>query len=105
MIYNYINENNLHKMRSGLENIYKQMKGNNKDLNVGGVLYVRRIGSAAIVSPRAMYLTREILVLRVSENNKYGLTHHYLLYCYRIGLFQAFNKVLIETTLPNIADR
>jgi type I restriction enzyme M protein len=41
------------------------------------------------------------------ENNKYGLTPHYLLYLlsHRLVAMQAFNKVLIETTLPNIANR
>ncbi|MBT4208884.1 N-6 DNA methylase [Candidatus Woesearchaeota archaeon] len=95
------------------ENIYKKMKGENKNLNVGDILYVRRgsyrIGSVAMVSPHDtnVLLTREILVLRVVENNKYGLTPHYLLYLlsHRLVAMQAFNKVLIETTLPNIANR
>ncbi|AFT66940.1 N-6 DNA methylase [Cycloclasticus sp. P1] len=95
------------------ENIYKNMKGENKNLNVGDILYVRRgsyrIGSVAMVSPHDtnVLLTREILVLRVVENNKYGLTPHYLLYLlsHRLVAMQAFNKVLIETTLPNIANR
>ena len=95
------------------ENIYKSMKGNKKNLKVGDILYVRRgsyrIGSVAIVSPYDIdvLLTREILVLRVNEKNKYGLTPHYLLYLlsHRLVSMQAFNKVLIETTLPNIAGR
>jgi len=62
-----------------------------------------------MVSPHDInvLLTREILVLRVKGNNKYGLTPHYLLYLlsHRFIAMQAFNKVLIETTLPNIADR
>lgn len=95
------------------ENIYKSMKGENKNLKTGDVLYVRRgsyrIGSVAMVSPYDIdvLLTREILVLRVKDGNKYGLTPHYLLYLlsHRLVAMQAFNKVLIETTLPNIADR
>ena len=89
------------------------MKGENKNLNVGDILYVRRgsyrIGSVAMVSPYDVnvLLTREILVLRVKENNKYNLTPHYLLYLlsHRLVAMQAFNKILIETTLPNIANR
>lgn len=84
-----------------------------KDLQVGDIAYVRRgsyrIGSVAMVSPfdiEALY-TREILILRVNPNNKYGLTPYYLLYLlsHRLTQMQASNKILIETTLPNIADR
>lgn len=95
------------------ENVYKEMRGTNKDLEVGDVLYVRRgsyrIGSVAMVSRHdtEVLLTREILVLRVKPDNKYGLTPHYLLYLlsHRLVAMQSYNKVLIETTLPNIADR
>lgn len=84
-----------------------------KDLQVGDIAYVRRgsyrIGSVAMVSPfdiEALY-TREILILRVNPDNKYGLTPYYLLYLlsHRLTQLQASNKILIETTLPNIADR
>jgi len=95
------------------ENIYKKIKGENKNLKTGDILYVRRgsyrIGSVAMISKHDtdVLLTREILVLRVQEDNKYELTPHYLLYMlsHRLVSMQAFNKVLIETTLPNIADR
>ncbi|MDD9869799.1 MAG: N-6 DNA methylase [Gammaproteobacteria bacterium] len=95
------------------ENIYRSVKGENKNLQVGDILYVRRgsyrIGSVAMVSPYDVdvLLTREILVLRVKKGNEYGLTPHYLLYLlsHRLVVMQAFNKVLIETTLPNIAGR
>lgn len=95
------------------ESIYKSIKGDRKTLSIGDVLYVRRgsyrIGSVAMVSPYDVdvLLTREILVLRVNEDNKYNLTPHYLLYllAHRLVAMQAFNKVLIETTLPNIANR
>ena len=68
-----------------------------------------RIGSVAMVSPldtEALY-TREILVLRVNPDNKYGITPYYLLYLlsHKLTQIQAVNKILIETTLPNIADR
>jgi len=96
------------------EEIYRQKKGTKKNLKERDILYVRRgsyrIGSVAMVSPydKEVLLTREILILRViDENNKYNLTPYYLLYLLSHNLvsMQAFNKILIETTLPNIADR
>lgn len=95
------------------ENIYRKLKGDGKNLQAGDILYVRRgsyrIGSVAMVSPYDLeaLLTREILVLRVKKGNECGLTPHYLLYLlsHRLVAMQSFNKVLIETTLPNIGDR
>ena len=95
------------------ENIYREMKGEKKNLKVGDILYVRRgsyrIGTVSMISPYDLdvFLTREILILRVVENNEYGLTPHYLLYLlsHRLVAMQSYNKILIETTLPNIADR
>lgn len=94
--------------------IYLEKKGRNKDLEASDVVYVRRgsyrIGSVAMVSPfdtEALY-TREILVLRITkEENEYGLNAYYLLYLlsHLLTHMQAKNKILIETTLPNIADR
>lgn len=92
---------------------YLEKKGSKKDIHVHDILYVRRgsyrIGSVAMVSPfdtKALY-TREILILRVNDNNGYGITPYYLLYLlsHRLTQLQANNKILIETTLPNIADR
>ncbi len=92
---------------------YIEKKGNKKEIKVHDILYVRRgsyrIGSVAMVSPfdtEALY-TREILILRVNENNEYGITPYYLLYLlsHKLTQMQAENKILIETTLPNIADR
>jgi len=96
------------------EDIYKQKKGLKKNLKEKDIVYVRRgsyrIGSVAMVSPYDIdvLLTREILVLRVlKNNNNYNLTPYYLLYLlsHLLTSMQAFNKILIETTLPNIADR
>lgn len=96
------------------ENIYLQKRGTKKSLQRYDVLYVRRgsyrIGSVAMVSlfDTEVLLTREILVLRVAQKeNAYGLTPFYLLYLlsHKLVSMEAFNKVLIETTLPNIADR
>ena len=88
-------------------------KGDKKNVQVYDILYVRRgsyrIGSVAMVSPydtEALY-TREILVLRINPDNSYGITPFYLLYLlsHRLTHMQTEGKVLIETTLPNIADR
>lgn len=94
--------------------IYLEKKGKNKNLEAGDVVYVRRgsyrIGSVAMVSPfdkEALY-TREILILRVTDDeNEYGLNPYYLLYLlsHKLTHLQAKNKILIETTLPNIAER
>lgn len=92
--------------------VYKSMASEKKKLHTGDILYVRRgsyrIGSVAMVSPNDIdvLLTREILVLRVLPNDK-GITPYYLLYLlsHWITQEQSKNKILIETTLPNIADR
>ena len=85
-----------------------------KVIKEGDVLYVRRgsyrIGGVAMVSPfdTKVLLTREILVLRINDNkNQYNIDPYYLLYLlsHRLVAMQTFNKVLIETTLPNIANR
>jgi type I restriction enzyme M protein len=95
------------------EQVYLEMKGS-KELKVGDIAYVRRgsyrIGSVAMVSPFDIKVltTREILFLRViKENNKYDISPYYLLYLLSGNLvqMQTFNKVLIETTLPNIGNR
>ncbi len=94
--------------------IYKLKKGLNKDLYAEDILYVRRgsyrIGSVAMISPydTKVLLTREILVLRVANrDNRYNLDPYYLLYLlsHNLTQMQSSNKILIETTLPNIANR
>ena len=95
------------------ESTYLSMLNDKKQLQEGDILYVRRgsyrIGSVAMVSPydKKVLLTREILVLRVNPDNEYGITPYYLLYLlsHRITQAQAVNKILIETTLPNIGSR
>ncbi|MBE7034612.1 MAG: restriction endonuclease subunit M [Ruminococcaceae bacterium] len=95
---------------SEFERLYKKEKA----LKPKDILYVRRgsyrIGSVAMVSPYDIdvILTREILVLRViKEQNKYNITPEYLLYAlsHKHVQEQAENKIFIDTTLPNIADR
>lgn len=92
--------------------VYNNMISEKKELQVEDILYVRRgsyrIGSVAMISnnDKEVLLTREILVLRVLPNDM-GITPYYLLYLlsHWITQEQAKNKILIETTLPNIADR
>lgn len=93
---------------------FDRLYKDNKKLQEKDILFVRRgsyrIGSVAMVSPYDLdcILTREILVLRVKEyKNKYGITPYYLLYALsHIYTFeQEKNKIFLDTTLPNIADR
>lgn len=93
------------------ENIYKKLS-KEKELEELDILYVKRgsyrIGSVAMASPydKKVLLTKEILTLKVKEN-KYDVDSYYLLYLmsHWITQHQTKNKVLIETTLPNIANR
>lgn len=94
--------------------IYLEKKGKGKNLDATDIVYVRRgsyrIGSVAMISPydkEGLY-TREILIIRVTnQKNEYGIDPYYLLYLlsHRLTHLQAKNKILIETTLPNISDR
>lgn len=93
---------------------FKRLYKKEKKLTKGDVLYVRRgsyrIGSVAMVSPYDIdvVLTREILVMRlIKPDNKYGITPEYLMYAlsHRLAVEQSNNKIFIDTTLPNIADR
>lgn len=54
-----------------------------------------------------MILTREIIVLRVNENNEYGITPEYLLYAlsHKYTWEQSKNKIFYEPCLPNIGSR
>jgi type I restriction enzyme M protein len=96
------------------QHIFEKMRNENKKLCEKDLLFVRRgsyrIGSVALVSPydTEVLLTREILVMRVlKEVNKYNLTSYYLIYLFSHYLvqMQMYNKILMETTLPNIANR
>lgn len=96
------------------KDVYDSLATDKKEIKPYDIAYVRRgsyrIGSVAMISPydtNALY-TREILFIRVlKKKNKYNITPHYLLYLLSNHLVseQTKNKVLIETTLPNIADR
>lgn len=97
------------------ESAYKAIKGSNGvDLEEKDVLFVRRgsyrIGSVAMVSKqdKKVLLTREIHVIRVlNEKNEYGIDAFYLLYLFshKLTQDQLYNKVMIDTTLPNIGRR
>lgn len=93
---------------------YERLYKKDKQLRPKDILYVRRgsyrIGSVAMVSPNNLkcIITREILVIRLEkEENKYGITPEYLLYAlsHKIPYELSKNKIFIDTTLPNIADR
>ena len=96
------------------EDIYLKKKGRGIDLEVGDLLFVRRgsyrIGSVALVSPfdKKVLLTKEILIFRVvNKGNDLDITPYYLTYLLTNPIVQRQidNKVLIETTLPNISGR
>jgi len=94
--------------------IYLKKKGKGIDLETGDLLFVRRgsyrIGSIALVSPfdEKILLTKEILIFRIIKKvNDLNITPYYLAYLLinPIVQRQIDDKVLIETTLPNISDR
>ncbi|MCQ2261569.1 MAG: N-6 DNA methylase [Bacteroidales bacterium] len=92
---------------------YESIFNDKKSLKPKDILYVSRgsyrIGSVAMVSPYdgEMLLTREIIVIRLNEDNNYGITPEYLLYAlsHRYVWDQSQNKVFYEPCLPNIANR
>lgn len=94
--------------------VFDKMRKEDKKLHEKDLLFVRRgsyrIGSVALVSPydTEVLLTREILVMRVlKENNVYDITPYYLVYLlsHYLVQMQMYNKILMETTLPNIGNR
>lgn len=95
------------------EEEYERLYNPAKELRPKDILYVSRgsyrIGSVAIVSPfdGKMILTREIIVLRVNEDNEYGITPEYLLYAlsHKYTWEQSKNKIFYEPCLPNIGSR
>jgi len=96
------------------ENEYIKKKGRGIDLKEGDIVMIRRgsyrIGSVAMLSKydKKVLLTKEIEVIRVvDKENKYGIDENYLIYLlsHELTQMQLYNKVLIDTTLPNIGDR
>lgn len=96
------------------ENEYLRQKGNGIDLKKGDILMIRRgsyrIGSVAMISEydKKVLLTGEIEVIRfLKKKNKYEINENYLTYLlsHELTQMQLYNKVLIDTTLPNIGKR
>ncbi len=94
--------------------VYLRIKGNGIDLQPEDVIFVRRgsyrIGSVAMVSPfdTEVLLTGELVVMRVIEaENEYGINPYYLIYLlsHHLTQRQLPQKILVDTTLPNIAGR
>jgi type I restriction enzyme M protein len=94
--------------------VYKKVKGNGVDLKPKDIVFVKegsyRIGSVAMVSPfdTGILLNHHSIVFRViDDKNKYGINPFYLLYLFSHELTQKqlYNKVMIDTTLPNIGNR
>lgn len=93
---------------------YQRLFKKSKELKEKDIVFVRRgsyrIGDVGILYKKDLgsILTREILILRINElNNNYGLTPFNLLYLLNSEDVkkQLNNKIMIDTTLPNIADR
>lgn len=95
--------------------IYLKVKGKKGvDLKPEDIIFVRRgsyrIGTVAMASPldTEVLLTGELVIMRVVKpDNEYGIDPYYLIYMlsHEITQRQLPQKVLIDTTLPNIAAR
>ncbi|MGH2079645.1 N-6 DNA methylase (plasmid) [Aerococcus urinaeequi] len=91
-----------------------RLQSDEKQIKEKDIVFVRRgsyrIGDVGIVYKKDLdaVLTRELLVLRVDKlNNKYHITPHNLLYLMNSKEVKAQvnNKVMMDTTLPNIGNR
>ena len=95
--------------------VFDRIRGNNGvRLQEEDVIFVRRgsyrIGTVAMASQYDVdvLLTGELVVLRVVKpTNDYGIDPYYLIYLlsHAYTQEQIYQKVFIETTLPNIGDR
>ncbi len=107
----------LYKNQTALipRDIYLKIKGKKGlDLKTEDIIFVRRgsyrIGTVAMVSPldTEVLLTAELVILRVVKpDNEYGIDPYYLIYLmsHELTQRQLPQKIMIDTTLPNIADR
>ncbi len=93
---------------------YLRVKGKGVDLQVKDIVFVKegsyRVGDVAILSPSDtnILLNHHSFVFRIiDENNEYGIDAFYLLYLisHEYTKIQLPNKVMIDTTLPNIGNR
>ncbi|WP_367363767.1 N-6 DNA methylase [Candidatus Tisiphia endosymbiont of Nedyus quadrimaculatus] len=97
------------------EHIYRKIKGKNGiSLQEEDVVFVRRgsyrIGSVAMISKfdTNVLLTNEITTFRIiNQHNIYNITPYYFMFAmsHSITQKQLYNKIFIDTTLPNIGDR
>lgn len=94
--------------------VYIKTKGKGIDLEPEDIVFVKegsyRIGDVALISKfdTNILLNHHSIVFRVvNKDNEYGIDAFYLLYLFthKLTQIQLFNKVLIDTTLPNIGDR
>ena len=94
--------------------VYLSSKGKGVDLKPNDIVFVKegsyRVGDVAMLSKYDLkiLLNHHSLVFRViKENNEYGIDSYYLLYLFSHYLTQQqlYNKVMIDTTLPNIGNR
>ena len=94
--------------------VYQRVKANGVELKEKDIVFVKegsyRIGDVAILSKfdLGILLNHHSIVFRVvNEQNKYGIDAFYLLYLFSHDLTrkQFYNKVMIDTTLPNIGNR
>ncbi len=93
--------------------VYQKFYRAAKELRPKDILYVTRgsyrIGSVAMISPYDgdMMLTKEITVLRLNEDNPYGISAPYLLYAlsHRYVWEQSLDKIFYEPCLPSIGKR
>lgn len=94
--------------------VYLSSKGKGVDLKEKDIVFVKegsyRIGDVALLSKydTEILLNHHSLVFRVvNENNEYNIDAYYLLYLFshKLTQKQLYNKVMIDTALPNIGDR
>ena len=96
------------------EEVYKRGVDGKIVLREKDILFVKegsyRVGDVALLSKddTGIFLNHHTLVFRVEkECNDYAIDSFYLLYLFSHAMTkrQFFNKILIDTTLPNIGDR
>lgn len=93
---------------------YDRLFRSEKELKAKDIVFVRRgsyrIGDVGILYEKdtKSIFTRELLILRVvNSENKYNITPYNLLFLMNSDEVrsQLSNKIMLDTTLPNIADR
>ena len=96
------------------EHIYQQVKGTGVELRARDLIFVKegsyRVGDVAVLLPTdtEILLNSHCLVFRIVDaDNKYEIDAFYLAYLitHELTKRQLYNKVFIDTTLPNIGGR